>query len=54
MADTETRSITRADVGLRSERGPILLSVMLSRREGTAQMNWDGFLSVLECRSPGA
>jgi EmrB/QacA subfamily drug resistance transporter len=30
MADTDTQSITRADVGLRSERGPILLSVMLS------------------------
>jgi EmrB/QacA subfamily drug resistance transporter len=30
MADTTTRPITRADVGLRSERGPILLSVMLS------------------------
>ncbi len=30
MADTQTRPITRADVGLRSERGPILLSVMLS------------------------
>ena len=30
MADTTTGPITRADVGLRSERGPILLSVMLS------------------------
>ena len=30
MADTTTQPITRADVGLRSERGPILLSVMLS------------------------
>jgi EmrB/QacA subfamily drug resistance transporter len=30
MADTSTQTITRADVGLRSERGPILLSVMLS------------------------
>lgn len=30
MADTQTRPISRADVGLRSERGPILLSVMLS------------------------
>jgi EmrB/QacA subfamily drug resistance transporter len=29
MADT-TQTITRADVGLRSERGPVLLSVMLS------------------------
>lgn len=31
-----------------------MLSVMLSRRDATAQMNWDGFLSVLECRPPGA
>ena len=30
MADTTTEPITRADVGLRSERGPILLAVMLS------------------------
>jgi EmrB/QacA subfamily drug resistance transporter len=30
MAETQTPPITRADVGLRSERGPILLSVMLS------------------------
>ena len=30
MADITTSPITRADVGLRSERGPILLSVMLS------------------------
>jgi EmrB/QacA subfamily drug resistance transporter len=30
MADTDTQTITRADVGLRSERGPILLAVMLS------------------------
>nr|WP_294692192.1 MDR family MFS transporter [uncultured Friedmanniella sp.] len=30
MADTTTGPITRADVGLRSERGPVLLSVMLS------------------------
>jgi EmrB/QacA subfamily drug resistance transporter len=30
MADTTTQTITRADVGLRSERGPVLLSVMLS------------------------
>jgi len=30
MAGSTTQEITRADVGLRSERGPILLSVMLS------------------------
>jgi MFS family permease len=30
MAATDTQTITRADVGLRSERGPILLAVMLS------------------------
>jgi len=30
MAQTTAQPITRADVGLRSERGPILLSVMLS------------------------
>jgi EmrB/QacA subfamily drug resistance transporter len=30
MAATDTQTITRADVGLRSERGPMLLAVMLS------------------------
>ena len=38
--------------GPAGDAGTTRLSIMFSAKEATAQISWEGFFNVLECRSP--